>query len=154
MVIAYSNDNVFAPTTEKANRWIREIGAALGVDDSHVAYEAVRAVLHALRDRFSVEECALFASQLPLIMRGIFFEGWQPLDRRPPVKAAVEFFRDVNDRHSALPVVDAETMTESVFVVLSRHVNASDTEKIKDTLPPPLRELWPIRTRAAASVPR
>ena len=37
-----------------------------------------RAWLHNLRDRLSVEVAAHFAAQLPELLRGVFFDGWNP----------------------------------------------------------------------------
>jgi len=44
----------------------------------HDAYVALRATLHALRDRLPVEETAELAAQLPMLVRGVYYEGWDP----------------------------------------------------------------------------
>lgn len=38
--------------------------------DRHAAYLALRATLHALRDRLTVEEVAELGAQLPMLIRG------------------------------------------------------------------------------------
>jgi uncharacterized protein (DUF2267 family) len=91
---------------EKANIWINEVAAELDGGDRHEAYRVLRAFLHTLRDRLPVEQAALLAAQLPLLIRGIFYEGWQP--RRTPLhyRDPVEFVERV--RREALLSGDTE----------------------------------------------
>lgn len=42
------------------------------------AYSILRVVLPSRRDRLQVEEVAHLSAQLPMLVRGFFFEGWQP----------------------------------------------------------------------------
>src|SRR5882757_3513437 len=64
---------VFDETVQKTNRWLKEIAEELGVDRPH-AYRALRAVLHGLRDRLTIDETAQLGDQLPMLIRGIYFE--------------------------------------------------------------------------------
>jgi len=47
-------------------------------EDRQLAYAALRATLHALRDRLTVEEAVQFGAQLPMLLRGMYYEGWTP----------------------------------------------------------------------------
>ena len=49
-----------------------------GTSDRHLAYRILRTWLHCLRDRLSVEVAAHFDAQLPELLRGVFFGGWNP----------------------------------------------------------------------------
>jgi len=49
-----------------------------GTQDKRYAYRALRAVMHAIRDRLTVDETAQLAAQLPELIRGIYYEGWDP----------------------------------------------------------------------------
>lgn len=62
----------------KASAWLMDIDAGFGSSDRHLAYRVLRAWLHCLRDRLSVEVAAHFAAQLPELLRGVFFDGWNP----------------------------------------------------------------------------
>jgi uncharacterized protein (DUF2267 family) len=79
---------VFDTTIQTTNIWLDEIMQELNWDDRHRAYHALRAVLHTLRDRLSVDEVAQLSAQLALLVRGAFFEGWHPAHK--PVKERSE----------------------------------------------------------------
>jgi uncharacterized protein (DUF2267 family) len=133
----------FESTIQTTNIWLNDILERLGWRDQHRAYYALRAVLHALRDHLPVEQAAALAAQLPMLVRGFFYEGWHPHGK--PVKdrhkeaflahIAVAF-RDDSD------VVDPERVTRAVFNVLSKHVSSGEIESVKRSLPTELRSLW------------
>ena len=64
--MASSGLAVFDTTLQKTNAWLKEVMDELGSSDRHQAYLALRAVLHALRDRLTVEEVAQLGAQLPM----------------------------------------------------------------------------------------
>lgn len=72
---------VFDRTLQKTNLWLGDVMAELDTEDRHQAYSALRATLHALRDRLTVDEAAQLAAQLPLLVRGIYYENWRPAAR-------------------------------------------------------------------------
>ncbi len=53
----------------------------MGLSDRHAAYRVLRAVLHALRDRLTVAETVDLGAQLPMLIRGLYYEGWTPNDK-------------------------------------------------------------------------
>ena len=65
-------------SVDKANTWLADIAAMFRTSDRRLAYRVLRAWLHCLRDRLSVEVAAHFAAQLPELLRGVFFDGWKP----------------------------------------------------------------------------
>jgi len=127
-------------TLHTTNVWLHEIMERLEWQDRHRAYHALRVVLHALRDRLYVEGAAALAAQLPLLIRGIFFEGWQP--RGKPLKerrkdaflahVAAEFINDP---------VDPEDIARAVLGVLANHVSAGEVAHIEHLLPADIRSL-------------
>jgi uncharacterized protein (DUF2267 family) len=70
----------FDRSVDKTNEVLHVIEEEYGWPDDRrlQAYAALRAVLHALRDRLPVEESTDLAAQLPMLLRGLYFEGWKP----------------------------------------------------------------------------
>ena len=69
---------MFDRTVHTTNRWLQELTGLLDGGSRHDAYVALRATLHALRDRLPIEETAELAAQLPMLVRGFYYEGWDP----------------------------------------------------------------------------
>ena len=63
---------------EKTYVWLNDLAEELGTNDRRHAYRVLRAFLHALRDHLSVDETAQLAAQLPIFVRGVLYEGWDP----------------------------------------------------------------------------
>jgi len=102
-------------------------------------------VLHALRDRLSVDEVAQLGAQLPIFIRGVYYEGWNPA--QTPVKSRGKelFLRQVRQAfaHTKNPDVDEEHVTRAIFRVLCKHVSKGEIDQVKAMLPRELREFWP-----------
>jgi uncharacterized protein (DUF2267 family) len=69
---------LFDATLQKTDLWLGHLMRLLPTDNRHVAYLALRATLHALRDRLTAEEAAQLGAQLPMLIRGFCYEGWDP----------------------------------------------------------------------------
>ena len=133
---------VFDSTLQKTHVWLNEIMVVLGWDDRRHAYLALRATLHALRDRLTAEEAVQLGAQLPMLIRGFYFEGWSP--RHKPVKVHKEaFLAGIRDAFGPGNAVDAERVARGVFKVLSQRVSEGEIGDIKHVLPKDLRALWP-----------
>jgi uncharacterized protein (DUF2267 family) len=115
----------------------------VGTDDPHLAYGALRVVLHSLRDRLPVDEAVDLAAQLPMLIRGLYYEGWRTSGK--PVRAGKEEFLAAIRQHFASNVTkpDAEVLARVVLGVLVRHVSAGEMRDVRGVLPKELRELLP-----------
>jgi uncharacterized protein (DUF2267 family) len=120
----------------------KKVNDALSVR-SYRAYHALRAVLHALRDRLTVEQAAALAAQLPMLVRGFYYEGWHPHGKPVKERHKEEFLAHIADAFRDDPDVDPEQVTRAVFDVLAKHVTAGEIESVKQGLPAELRSLWP-----------
>jgi uncharacterized protein (DUF2267 family) len=110
-------------TVEQTDRWLDELIEEAGWQDRNQAFLALKAVLHTLRDRLSVDDAIAFAVELPALLRGVFFEDWQP--SRKPRRAFTrrDFLRGVNARLATAGVrEDPERITQAVFRVLARNL--------------------------------
>jgi uncharacterized protein (DUF2267 family) len=135
--------SAFDQTLEKTNAWLRDLRKELGWMDSDRTYHALRAVLHALRDRLTVEEAANLGAQLPLLLRGCYYEGWRP--GRNPVRdrTAEQFLAHVADEFRGDPLLDYEEIVEAVFYTLEKHITTGEVQDVKANLPAEVRKLWP-----------
>ena len=69
---------IFDKAIQDANSWLNDIMYELDWEDKHRAFTLLRSTLHILRDRLHANENAHFAAQLPTLIRGVFYEGYQP----------------------------------------------------------------------------
>ena len=126
------------------NAWLRELSADLGwsADDRGRAYHALRAVLHALRDRLPVNEAADLAAQLPMIVRGFYYEGWRP--PTVPVKhhTKAQFLAHVQCAFPGESPADVENIVRAVFRLLARRIVGGEIDDVKNAMPERIRELW------------
>ena len=135
---------VFDTTLQKTNRWLNEAMGVLDTKDKHMAYLAFRCTLHALRDRMTVEEVAQLAAQLPMLMRGFYYEGWDPTGKPLKLRTREEFLervaQELNVRGNGL---DPEPLARAVFAVLDERLTDGEIEDLKASLPEKIREIWP-----------
>lgn len=134
---------LFAHTLQTTHLWLKELAEELRCDDQHRAYLALKATLHALRDRLTVEEAVQLGAQLPLLIRGLYYEGWTPTGKPLKERHKREFLAHIEQAFRREEDVDAEQVARAVFRVLSRRITAGEIEDVKHILPPELRELWP-----------
>lgn len=134
---------MFARTLQQTNIWLKELQDEMGTQSDSEIYAALRAVLHQLRDRLTVEEAAQFAAQLPTLMRGIFFESWNPARTPESYRSREAFLAGVSEKLAAHPEVDPELATMAVFAVIARHVSVGEVEEVRNMLPAGIRQLWP-----------
>ncbi len=134
--------DVFEKTVQKANTWLKEIMELQGWGDRNKAYLALRTVLHLLRDRLPMEEAVHFAAELPLILRGMFFEGWSP-DNMPVRMSREDFLASVRAAFADDPEIIAEKIIKTVFKVLENRISQGEISDIKAILPRDLQEFWP-----------
>jgi uncharacterized protein (DUF2267 family) len=133
--------SIIERSVEKAHIWLNELADQLGTDDHRQAYRVLRAYLHALRDRLPVNETAQLAAQLPELIRGIYYEGWDPSST--PVK--YRQFADFLDRVASEAMLDGETAASyavgAAAEVLRRQVSAGEIDDIRAILPEELRPI-------------
>lgn len=128
-------------TVQQTNAWLEEVASRLESKDHREAYRVLRAYLHALRDRLTVDEAAELSAQLPLLIRGIYYEGWDP--SKTPVK--YHGLSDFLERVAADAELAGETSASyAVSVaaeVLREHVSAGEIDDIRAQLPDDLQPI-------------
>ncbi len=132
----------FAQTLQKTDQWMKDVMEELGPDDPQKAYHSLRAVLHALRDRLVPGEVTDLASEMPMLIRGLFYEGWKATDPSGDLDTQEEFFEAVNEGLQVPADVGAEESTRAIFRVLEKRISRGEIGDVKDMLPKALQPLW------------
>lgn len=130
-------------TVQKTQVWLKELAEIGRFEDESQAYSAFRGVLHALRDRLTVDEAAHVASGLPMLVRGFYYEGWKPAATPQKYSTANEFRDRVKEKMGNGSPVDPNHATRTVFELLERKLPAGEIENVRQMLPGEIRALWP-----------
>ena len=124
----------------KTKEWLKDIQQELTLDDEEQAYAAFRSVIHALRDRLTVDESADLSSQLPMLLVGAYYEGWKPARKPLKIRTKSEFLDLVG--RELLGRLNAEEAAKAVFAVLQKRINKGEIDNIKGNLPKEIDSLW------------
>jgi uncharacterized protein (DUF2267 family) len=124
-------------SVHKANQWLAELAEELGVDDREEVWRVLRVYLQLLRDQLTIDEAAQLASQLTIVLRGVFYEGFDPGDQQK-VRDRDEFLALFAERAQ---LTDAAHAAEAATNVLRRHVTAGEIDDVMSQLPSEVREV-------------
>jgi uncharacterized protein (DUF2267 family) len=134
----------FSTMVDKANRLLKDIEEAYEwpKERRNQSYAALRAVLHSLRDRLSVDEAAQFAAQLPTLVRGVYYDGWKPSET--PLKMDREEFLGRVRRDCPYAIEGGtEQLVSTVLQVLKNHVSEGEWEDVRASVPRSLAVVLP-----------
>src|SRR5688572_2714271 len=112
----------FDRTLQKTHQWLKEIAANLR-SEREVAYVALRATLHTLRDRLPIDAAVHFGAQLPMLVRGIYYEGYKPAATPTKERSEGDFLEHLR-RELRRPELDPSAVVAAVLAVVSQHVSA------------------------------
>lgn len=143
--------DVFDRTVQKSNRWLKALQEELRWEDRHDTYLAFRSVMHALRDRLPEEEAADLASQLPMLLSGVYYHGWRPGAVPAKIRDRDEFLARIREEFEGTALnPDAERITRAVFRLLDERISEGEIEDVLRVLPGEIRGLWPEAERVDA----
>jgi len=133
---------VFDTTVQESNEWLREIEQQLKPCDRQQAYAALRAVLHALRDRLPLDGVMGLSAQVPMLLRGVLLEGWKP-GQSSEVHDPQAFAAKVQgELPPGFPRESTGTIS-AVLQVLVHRIDPGEVHKLVHYLPTSLRVFWP-----------
>ena len=133
---------IFDTTLQETHRWLKIVMEELNTDDRRVAFAALRAGLHALRDRIGPVNAVHFGAQLPMLLRGMFYEGWRLANSATRERHMAGFLEHVNQELPKALYNDPEDIVRAVFEVVSERIDSGEVGKLIKILPPELRDLW------------
>ena len=132
-------------SVHELNEWLKEINAEMGGDRQY-AYHVLRGVMFGLRDRLPTDEAIHLSAQLPLIVRGIYWESYHAGDKPETARTRNQFLDQVSQHFKTAEPVDTERAVRTVFAILEGHIDGNEVEKVRHLLPVEVQEL----TRKAA----
>ena len=128
---------VWDKTVQTTNIWLDEIIDEVG-PDRQAAWHGLGAVLRTLRDRLPIEVAVHLGAQLPLLVRGTYFEQWHLPAHAVPVRNFDDFL-DLVGTHLGQARMSPAKITAAVFRTLAQHVDAGQIDKVLSVLPTGIR---------------
>src|SRR4051812_22115102 len=128
-------------SVQKSNEWVAELAGELGTEDRAEAWRALRAYLQVLRDRLTIDEAAQLAAQLPHLLRGVFYEGFDPGHQPEKIRDREVFLGRLAERAELADADDAAAVAAAVTRVLRRHISAGELDDVLSQLPTEIREV-------------
>ena len=127
--------------------WLKELKDKGDLADEAAAYGVLRSVLHQLRDRLTLEEAVDLGAQLPLIVRGLYYEGWRPHRVPRKLRSKQEFLDELST--DILPhTYPVEWAVSAVFALIAHHCDPGEIADVIDQLPAEIKDLWPETARS------
>lgn len=129
-------------TIHLTNEWIKDVMDEMDTNDRNEAYLVLNSTLHALRDRLVVDEAVDLGSQLPMLIRGAYYEGYDPSGKPVKARHKDEFLALVKRELERTPGIDPEKAVRCVFSVLEKRISKGEIRDVKNMLPKDIREIW------------
>lgn len=143
--------NLFQQTIQISTVWVRQIADLAGCDEQQ-AYHLLCCTLQTLRDRLAPEEAIQLAGQLPVLIRGLYYDGWQLAGVPLQIRNKQHFLALAVSRYHARPLDDIEPGIRAVLKVLGDNVDLGELSRVVMALPEVLRDLWPEQVVRAAEL--
>ena len=136
--------------TEQVHEWLKDLAAREPLQNPEQAYSILRAVLHTVRDRLTAEEVAHLGSQLPMIVRGFYFEGWRPALAPNDFSTEEEFLARVRSSlGTGTPTeLDLRDATLTTLDFLADHVDEGEMRHVTTQMPEEIEALFREASKA------
>ncbi|MFW5746699.1 MAG: DUF2267 domain-containing protein [Nanoarchaeota archaeon] len=128
---------IFDDSLEKTYDWIKEASQSFD-GDMQRGYRALRAVLHATRDRIMPEEAAHLSAQMPLVLRGVFYEHWNPAHKPERLDKAAFLDRISKELSEDMSAEDA---LKAVTPVMKHNIDLGERQDVYSNLPPEIVQM-------------
>lgn len=135
--------HVFERTVHEAHDWVNELTGRLGWTSERDALRLLRTVLCNIRDHLPVNEMAQFSAQLPIMLRGMYFEGWQPKKTPTKDRHVDAFIAAIEDEVGDVLDYRGTEDIKAVFSVINARISRGEVEDVRANLPQALKDMWP-----------
>lgn len=136
-------------TVQLTHIWINELDKELGWKNDARSYRLLRSVLQALRDWLQVNESANLAAQMPMLIRGIYYDQWRPATTPVKERSKADFLARIERDFYNDPLSDSSKAVTAVFSLLNHKITGGEVGDVRHSLPSDLRGLWPESAKAA-----
>lgn len=126
--------DAFDTAVQKGNIWLKDIEKAGKLRSRFQAYAALRSVLHALRDCLPPAEAVKFSAQMPLLVKGVFFDGWK-VAPKPARMTRTDFNACIRRGLKEETGVEPATALKAVLDAMCRHISPTVLDGIEPVLP-------------------
>jgi uncharacterized protein (DUF2267 family) len=119
-----------------------ELMAEIGLD-RQVAWQVLGVVLRTVRDRIPLELAVHLGSQLPLLVRSLYYDQWHAPGRMGEKSRSLDtFLQPIGEQLAQIRPINALNGTRAVFRILAQHVNPGQIEKVKHALLGDVQAIW------------
>jgi uncharacterized protein (DUF2267 family) len=143
MTTAETHIRAFDSTLQTTHRWLQELELAASLDNEAEAYSVLRVVLHALRDRLPADEAVHLGAQLPMLIRGFYYEGWKPSTTPKKQRSLEAFLQGMQPLPTLKGEISVEQALRSVFLMLDHRISEGEIADVRQAMPEEVRDLWP-----------
>ena len=133
---------VFDRTIQTTNIWLDEIMESIG-PDRQLAWRILSTVTRKIRDCLPAGLAAHLSVQLPLLVRGAYYEHYQPGHDQIRPESGQAFLDEIAAQLSDVRPINPANAFATVVAVLERHVTGGEMDKVWQSLPKVVRGLWP-----------
>jgi uncharacterized protein (DUF2267 family) len=141
----------FDRLNQTATPWVESMMAGLSTADSHQALRALGAGLEALRDLLTPAQAARFGARLPALIRGLFFERWDPTITPREIRHRSQFLALVGEKYAPRADVPTDVIAAAFLGVLARHLDTEKLVQVASKVPSPLERLRHAATAGSAN---
>lgn len=136
--------HLFDSHVATANTWLDQIINNLDLQpaDRPRALHALRAGLHAIRDRLPAAEVVDLGAQLPTVIRGIYYDGWTLANDPTRIRDRTAMIARVEKELAHDPRLDPVDVLRAVIHLLVEHVSPGEILDVVATLPRSIASLW------------
>ena len=140
-----SKRTVIDKAGDEALQWLEAVERELSARQP-ASLAALRAALHVLRDSLGKQDAVDFGNTLPMLIRGIYYEGWTP--SRTPKNDVLG--KAVRDMRSHPELARTEEVLRGCFRAVAHCLAPESAEMVSEILPKKVRPLWPEPPAAPA----
>ena len=128
-------------TIQQTYTWIDEVAEALKPSNRHIGYQVLRGFLHTVRDRLPMDEAVHLGAQLPMLLRGLYYDGWDPEAIPGDIRDGQAFLSAFAWEARLPDAINMRASVQAAYEVLARHVTSGEVSEVLNALPGEVRDM-------------